>query len=122
MPGEVYMLQTFGYGATPIRDEIGNIIEEWYDLQELKGIIQMPSVYRDIVRGQEEILDYIGYFKANFTIPIDDLGKYRIKHTIPTTPEQTQLYQILRIDRNLRLKHKQHHIMMHLGVNKKWLS
>ena len=120
MPGETYTLQVRGYGATPLRDEVGEFIEQWVDTHTLTGVIQSSSEHRDIPRGEEEIPLYNGYFSPDFTINFDDLSKYRIKHHIPTTPSQEIYYQILEINRNLRLKNNRHHYKFVLGVNRKW--
>lgn len=120
IPGEVYTLQRKGVGATPIMDEIGDIIETWSDVQDIVGIVQWISEFRDNNRGEEEVPTHNGFFLADFEIPTGDLGEYRIKRIVPNTSPQILYYRIYRIDRDLRYRGKRNHYEMELGENVKW--
>jgi hypothetical protein len=125
LPGEVFILQHKGYSGTPVKDEEGTTIKTWNDIHIMTGIIQeaksltVPALTIE-PRGEEELPQYKGFFVNDFAIDFNELGNYRIEHTTPTTSPQTVYYQIQVMNRNLRLRKKEHHYEMLLGVNPKW--
>lgn len=123
IPGEIYYLQT--KKADPdTTDDWDNVNVKWVNVQEIEGIIQKRSENPETRRGQEEIAEYEGFFEPNFVIPPDELGDYRILHTVnfDDMPEKvfTRYFHIKEIDRNLVLDNQRTHVEMKLEIAKKY--
>lgn len=108
------------------RDELtGEFTKTFTDIKQITGIIRGESVFRS-TRGEEEIPALKGYFLPTFDIPDQKLANYRIRRIIEIkgrrgkTEEQELFYEILEIDRDLRLHGKRHHIRLLLGKNVRW--
>lgn len=117
LQGEELILQQKTIPENPTFDERDNAISEWVDIQKLVGMVQKDSKIPNGAHGVEEIPDYIGYFKPNFTIKPEEFEKFRIKHVFPTeTQNFIRYFRIKGFNRNLRLNQSLHHyeIMLEL--------
>jgi hypothetical protein len=120
LKGEIYCLQVEGIPDTPVENSMGDITTEWIDVQKLDGTIQKPGETMPVsASGENEIGEYVGFFEPNFEIPYDELGKYRIKHTFPSTPPFIRYFVIRAIDRNLKMDEEFHHYQMNLELSRK---
>lgn len=123
-PGEVYMLQRKAIDPDAKDDGLGDLEETWIDIQEIFGDMDKTSVDPETWRGSEEITEYKGYFHANFDIPTNELGQYRVRHTLPASVNSklvfTRYFGIKEFDRNLSLDNTTVYVGMLLELSKKW--
>lgn len=104
-------------GLSQHKDELGFAKEKYIPVQELHGIIQEPQ-YLDIdFKGQESNPVYVAYLMPDFDLEAEDLNNYRIKYE---RPYETMLLKIVQYDPNLFLRHKRHHVEIHLILEKKY--
>lgn len=130
-PNEQYFLQkliTYKKEHHQIKDEIGNIIkkdevgnisEEWEDIQELHGVIQHRQDDKTDVQGQESKLTYHGIFTPDFDLETDKLGNYRVKFV---RPYETLYLYIKEYDANNYLRQNQSHITLVMDEDKKYFG
>ena len=129
-PTEKYFLQTKKvfteeiYPQKILKDEVGNIKEEWIDLQELTGVIQHRQREDISNAGQESKTrygrqGYLGYFNPDFELETDKLANYRVKFV----RDYEVLYlRIMEYDPNNYLRDKHHHIVLGLIEDKKYFG
>lgn len=104
-------------GNTIRKDEVGNIAEEWEDVQELYGVIQHRQDDKTDFQGQESTLTYHGIFMPEFDLETDELSKYRVKFV----RDYEILYLFIKeYDPNNYLFDKQHHITLVMEEDKKY--
>lgn len=106
------------------KDPVGNIKEDWVDLQELQGVIQHRQREDISNAGQESMLryrqqGYVGYFNPTFDLETDKLANYRIKFI---RKYETIYLRIYEYDPNNYLRGIQHHIAVGLIEDKKYLD
>lgn len=106
------------------KDPVGNIKEDWVDLQELQGVIQHRQREDISEAGQESKLrygrqGYIGYFNPTFDLKTDKLANYRVKFV---RDYETIYLRIMEYDPNNYLRGRQHHIVLGLIEDKKYLD
>lgn len=130
-PNEQYFLQkkiTYQKEHHQIKDEIGNIIkkdevgnisEEWEDIQELHGVIQHRQDDNADVQGRESTLRYHGIFTPDFDLETDKLSNYRVKFI---RPYETLYLYIKKYDANNYLRQNQHHITLVMDADKKYFG
>lgn len=124
LTGEQYILQKEGVPEDVEEDSLGDIVTEWIDVQEITGTIQrydrktfgtsLPSNEM----GRNEINDYYAFFEADFEIPEDELGQYRIKHIFPSDPQFIRYFIIRRLDKGLIMENERHHYEMDLELSR----
>lgn len=116
-----------------IKDEIGNIIkkdpvgnlkEQWTTIQELQGVIQHRQQEDITEAGQESKTrygrqGYYGYFIANFQLETNKLANYRVKFV---RENETVYFRIMEYDPNNYLRDKNHHVVLGLIEDKKYLG
>ena len=100
------------------KDELGFPKEEYEEIQELRGIIQEPQMLDIDFSGQESHPAYTAYLMPDFNLKAEALNNYRIKYE---RPHETMILKIVQYDPNLFLRHKRHHIEMHLILEKKYV-
>ena len=106
-------------GLSEEKDELGFANEAYIPVQKLRGIIQEPQ-YLDIdFKGQESNPSYVAYLMPDFDLEAEDLNNYRIQYE---RPYETMLLKIVQYDPNLFLRHKRHHVEIHLVLEKKYVS
>ena len=106
-------------GDSHEKDEIGFAKKKYIPIQKLCGIIQKPQ-YMDIDdSGQESHPAYIAYLMPTFNLEREDLNDYRIKYE---RPYETMILKIKSYNPNLFLRHKRHHVEIHLVLEKKYGS
>lgn len=104
-------------GLSEEKDELGFANEAYIPVQKLRGIIQEPQ-YLDIdFKGQESNPSYVAYLMPDFDLEAEDLNDYRIQYE---RPYETMLLKIVQYDPNLFLRHKRHHVEIHLILEKKY--
>ena len=104
-------------GLSEEKDELGFANEAYIPVQKLRGIIQEPQ-YLDIdFKGQESNPSYVAYLMPDFDLEAEDLNNYRIQYE---RPYETMLLKIVQYDPNLFLRHKRHHVEIHLILEKKY--
>ena len=113
-PDEHLYLMELTLGA---KDELGFPKEGYEEVQELRGIIQEPQMLDIDFKGQESNPDYVAYLMPDFNLKAEILNNYRIKYE---RPHETMILKIVQYDPNLFLRHKRHHIEMHLILEKKY--
>lgn len=113
-PDEHLYLMKLTLGA---KDELGFPKEGYEEVQELRGIIQEPQMLDIDFKGQESNPDYVAYLMPDFNLKAEILNNYRIKYE---RPHETMILKIVQYDPNLFLRHKRHHIEMHLILEKKY--
>lgn len=130
-PNEKYFLQklvTYKKDHNQIKDEIGNVIrkddvgniqEEWQDIQELHGVIQHRQDENIDYQGRESTLTYHGIFTPDFDLETDKLSLYRVR--FERDYETLYLY-IKEYDANNYLRGNQSHITLVMDVDKKYLG
>lgn len=130
-PNEKYFLQkliTYEKKHHQIKDEIGNIIrkddvgniqEEWQDIQELHGVIQHRQDENIDYQGRESTLTYHGIFTPDFDLETDRLSLYRVR--FERDYETLYLY-IKEYDANNYLRGKQSHITLVMDTDKKYFG
>ena len=105
-------------GHTNKKDDLGYPIEEYIPFQELHGIIQAPQDLDIGFEGQESNPIYIAYLMPEFELEANILNDYRIQYQ---RPYETMLLKILQYNPNLFLRHKRHHVELHLILEKKYV-
>lgn len=106
-------------GLSHEKNELGFAKEKYVPIQELDGIIQEPQ-YLDIdFKGQESNPMYTAYLMPTFNLEAENLNDYRIKYE---RPYETMLLKIVQYDPNLFLRHKRHHVEIHLILEKKYVE
>lgn len=130
-PHEKYFLQkliTYKKDHHQIKDEIGNVIrkddigniqEEWQDIQELHGVIQHRQDENIDYQGRESTVTYHGIFTPDFDLETDKLSLYRVR--FERDYETLYLY-IKEYDANNYLRGNQSHITLVMDVDKKYLG
>lgn len=130
-PNEKYFLQklvTYKKDHHQIKDEIGNVIrkddvgniqEEWQDIQELHGVIQHRQDENIDYQGRESTLTYHGIFTPDFDLETDKLSLYRVR--FERDYETLYLY-IKEYDANNYLRGNQSHITLVMDVDKKYFG
>ena len=104
-------------GLSHNKDELGFAKETYIPVQELDGIIQEPQVLDIDFKGQESNPAYTAYLMPNFDLETEDLNEYRIQYE---RPYETMILKIVQYDPNLFLRHKRHHVEIHLVLEKKY--
>lgn len=99
------------------KDEVGNIAEEWEDIQQLHGTIQNRQQSTVGPQGNESKVRYYGYFTPEFNIQTNHLNDYRIKMV---RPYETLYLKIIKYDPNNFLLGEQHHITLIMQEDKKY--
>lgn len=98
------------------KNELGFAKQKYVAIQELRGIIQDPQKLDIDFKGQESNPFYTAYLMPDFNLEAENLDDYRIKYE---RPHETMLLKIIEYDPNLFLRHKRHHVEMHLILEKK---
>lgn len=106
-------------GTSYKKDELGFSEETYIPIQELHGVIQGPQVLDIDFKGQESNPVYTAYLMPTFNLEAENLNDYRIKYE---RPYETMLLKIVQYDPNLFLKHKRHHVEIHLVLEKKYVQ
>lgn len=101
------------------KDDVGNISEEWEDVQELHGVIQHRQDENIDYQGRESTLTYHGIFLPEFKLETDKLSNYRVKFI--RNYEVLYLF-IKEYDPNNYLFDKQHHITLIMDEDKKYFG
>ena len=104
-------------GLSHEKDELGFAKEAYIPIQELDGIIQEPQILDIDFKGQESNPVYTAYLMPNFNLEAEKLNDYRIKYE---RPHETMILKIVEYDPNLFLRHKRHHVEIHLVLEKKY--
>ena len=99
------------------KDEVGNIAEEWIDLQELHGTIQHRQDEDIGGEGEESAITYHGYFTPEFNLETNQLSRYRVKFV---RSYETLYLKIIEYDPNNYLLGEQHHITLVMKEDKKY--
>lgn len=99
------------------KDEVGNIAEEWQDIQQLHGTIQHRQDDDADVQGRESEITYHGYFTPEFKLKTNQLSKYRVKFV---RDYETLYLNIIEYDPNNYLLGEQHHITLVMREDKKY--
>ena len=87
----------------------GSVYAHLLDIGEMKN--------SDIgFKGEESNPRYIAYLKPEFSIDMDKLADYRIKHI---RPYETKVFKIMQYNPNLFLRHNRHHVKLVLRLEKK---
>ena len=114
-PDEKLILMKLGLSGK--KDELGFSKEKYIPIQELDGIIQEPQILDIDFSGQESHPNYTAYLMPDFNLEAENLNDYRIKYE---RPYETMLLKIVQYDPNLFLRHKRHHVEIHLILEKKY--
>lgn len=104
-------------GLSEEKDELGFAKEAYIPVQKLRGIIQEPQNLDIDFKGQESNPSYVAYLMPDFDLEAEDLNDYRIQYE---RPYETMLLKIVQYDPNLFLRHKRHHVEIHLILEKKY--
>lgn len=99
------------------KNELGFAKEEYIPVKELDGVIQEPQMLDIDFKGQESNPAYVAYLMPNFDLEAEDLNEYRIQYE---RPYETMILKIVQYDPNLFLRHKRHHVEIHLILEKKY--
>ena len=113
-PDEHLYLMELTLGA---KDELGFPKEGYEEVQEFRGIIQEPQFLDIDFSGQESHPIYTAYLMPDFNLKAEILNNYRIKYE---RPYETLILKIVQYDPNLFLRHKRHHVEIHLELEKKY--
>lgn len=106
-------------GVSKQKNELGFAKEKYLPILELDGIIQRPQ-YMDIDdKGQESHPVYTAYVMPTFNLERENLNDYRIKFE---RPYETMILKITSYNPNLFLRHKRHHVEIHLIMEKKYVQ
>lgn len=105
-------------GLSEEKDELGFAKEAYIPIQKLRGIIQEPQNLDIDFKGQESNPSYVAYLMPDFDLEAEDLNDYRIQYE---RPYETMLLKIVQYDPNLFLRHKRHHVEIHLVLEKKYV-
>ena len=106
-------------GLSEKKDELGFAKEKYIPIQELQGIIQEPQTLDIDFKGQESNPFYTAYLMPTFNLETENVNDYRIKYE---RPYETVILKITQYDPNLFLRHKRHHVEMHLVLEKKYVE
>lgn len=104
-------------GISRKKDDLGFAKEQYIPVQTLQGIIQEPQELDIDFKGQESNPIYTAYLMPDFDLEAENLNDYRIKYK---RPYETMLLKIVQYDPNLFLRHKRHHVEIHLILEKKY--
>lgn len=104
-------------GLSEEKDELGFARETYIPVQKLHGIIQEPQHLDIDFKGQESNPAYVAYLIPDFNLEAENLNDYRIQYE---RPYETMLLKIVQYDPNLFLRHKRHHVEIHLVLEKKY--
>ena len=104
-------------GVSHEKDDLGFSKEKYIPIQTLNGIIQEPQQLDIDVKGQESNPLYVAYLMPDFNLEADNLNEYRIKYI---RPYEEMILKIVQYDPNLFLRHKRHHVEIHLILEKKY--
>ena len=104
-------------GHSHEKDELGYPIQKYIPIQELDGIIQAPQDLDVGFEGEESNPSYIAYLMPEFNLEAKNLDDYRIMFE---RPYETMLLKIIQYNPNLFLRHKRHHVEIHLILEKKY--
>ena len=104
-------------GLSEKKDELGFAKEAYIPIQKLRGIIQEPQNLDIDFKGQESNPGYVAYLMPDFDLEAENLNDYRIQYE---RPYETMLLKIVEYDPNLFLRHKRHHVEIHLILEKKY--
>ena len=104
-------------GLSEEKDELGFAKEAYIPIQKLRGIIQEPQNLDIDFKGQESNPGYVAYLMPDFDLEAENLNDYRIQYE---RPYETMLLKIVEYDPNLFLRHKRHHVEIHLILEKKY--
>lgn len=130
-PSEQYFLQkriTYTKEHHQLKDEVGNIIrknevgnitEEWEDVQELHGVIQHRQDDNTDYQGRESDLTYHGLFTPDFDLETNKLDNYRVKFI---RDYETLYLYIKEYDANNYLRGNQNHITLVMDVDRKYFG
>ena len=99
------------------KDEIGNLSEEWEDVEELHGVIQHRQDESIDYQGRESTLTYHGLFTPDFDLETDKLSNYRVKFV---RDYETLYLFIKEYDANNYLRGNQNHITLVMDLDKKY--
>lgn len=99
------------------KDDVGNISEEWEDIQQLHGTIQHRQDDDTDFQGQESEITYHGYFTPEFKLETNQLSNYRVKFV---RDYETLYLSIIEYDPNNYLLGEQHHITLVMQEDKKY--
>lgn len=105
-------------GLSEEKDELGFAKEAYIPIQKLRGIIQEPQNLDIDFKGQESNPSYVAYVMPDFDLEAEDLNDYRIQYD---RPYEKMLLKIVQYDPNLFLRHKRHHVEIHLILEKKYV-
>ena len=106
-------------GLSEKKDELGFAKEKYIPIQELQGIIQEPQRLDIDFKGQESNPFYTAYLMPTFNLETENINDYRIKYE---RPYETMILKIIQYDPNLFLRHKRHHVEIHLVLEKKYVE
>jgi hypothetical protein len=121
IPGETIWLQRYRYPDDAEEDDFGDLEKKWFNYHQITGVFDRPSEDPGSGRGFEEIAYYKMFCEADFDIPDNDLGEYRIKNEIDYNGAKfTRYFRISEINRNLQYRNKTHHYEIILELAKKW--
>ena len=101
------------------KDDVGNISEEWEDIQELHGVIQHRQDENIDYQGRESTITYHGIFLPEFKLETDKLSNYRVKFI---RDYETLYLFIKEYDPNNYLFDQQHHITLIMDEDKKYFG
>lgn len=104
-------------GVSRQKNELGFAKEKYIPVQTLQGIIQEPQMLDIDLKGQESNPIYTAYLMPEFDLETENLSDYRIKYE---RPYETMILKIVQYDPNLFLRHKRHHVEIHLVLEKKY--
>ena len=104
-------------GTSRQKNELGFAKEQYIPIQTLQGIIQEPQELDIDFKGQESNPMYVAYLMPEFNLEAENLSDYRIKYE---RPYETMILKIVQYDPNLFLRHKRHHVEIHLILEKKY--
>lgn len=106
-------------GVSSKKDDLGFAKEKYIPIQKLHGIIQEPQHLDIDFKGQESNPAYVAYLMPEFNLEAENLNNYRIQYK---RPYETMILKIVQYDPNLFLRHKRHHVEIHLILEKKYVS
>lgn len=104
-------------GVSRKKNELGFAKEKYIPIQKLDGIIQDPQIMDIDLKGQESNPVYTAYVMPTFDLESINLNDYRIKYE---RPYETMILKITSYNPNLFLRHKRHHVEIHLILEKKY--
>ena len=99
---KIYLQQKSNVGT---KDNIGNNVITWEDIEKLTGSINEVDVEKKNVEGEyDETGERVGVGYTGYFMPfnIDNMQDYRIKRVFTnTTPHTIEYYDIIEYNRNL---------------------